>query len=266
MSTTIIEEQAVGEKIKKIVTPQQIEAVKREREEAAKQPRQFVSFSFYKLDPLFRREIDLAGRRAAVDELAHTIAKSRDRFLVYSFSTVGIRPETDFLLWRISYRLEDFEEATAEMLKTRMGQYLTTPYSFFSMTKTSIYVDDHIHEEQESTRNRIVVGGRKYLFVYPFVKTRAWYNMTADERMNAMREHIRVGHEYPSVKLNTTYSFGLDDQEFVVAFETDFPQDFLDLVQRLRETEASAYTLRDTPTLTCIRRDTQTILTHIAGV
>lgn len=263
MSTTL-EKTASEEKPK--VTPEQIEAMKKAREEAAKQPRQFVSFAFYKLDPAFRRELSVPDRNAAVEELAQVVDSARQKFLLYPYSTLGIRPETDFLLWRISYRMEDFEEMTAQILQTRMGQYLETPYSFFSMTKTSIYVDDHIHDEQESTRNRIVVGGRKYLFVYPFVKTRAWYNMSAEERMNAMREHIRVGHEYPSVKLNTTYSFGLDDQEFVVAFETDAPQDFLDLVQRLRETEASAYTLRDTPTITCIRQDVRTILAHVAGV
>ena len=67
-----------------------------------------------------------------------------------------------------------------------------------------------------------------------------------------MQEHIKVGREFPSIDLNTSYSFGLDDQEFVVAFETDNPADFLDLVQRLRTTESSSYTLRDTPTFTCI--------------
>src|SRR5437588_12327609 len=67
-----------------------------------------------------------------------------------------------------------------------------------------------------------------------------------------MNEHIRIGITYPSVKLNTTYSFGLDDQEFVVAFESDSPSDFLDLVMKLRETKSSEYTLRDTPIFTCI--------------
>ena len=67
-----------------------------------------------------------------------------------------------------------------------------------------------------------------------------------------MDEHIALGHKYPSVKLNTTYSFGLDDQEFVVAFETDEPRDFVDLVPALRETEASLYTLRDTPIFSCV--------------
>lgn len=67
-----------------------------------------------------------------------------------------------------------------------------------------------------------------------------------------MDEHIRVGHEWPDVKLNTTYSYGLDDQEFVVAFETDYLGRFLDLLMALRLTEASKYTLRDTPSFTCM--------------
>ncbi len=91
-------------------------------------------------------------------------------------------------------------------------------------------------------------------FVYPFVRTREWYSRTPDQRQEMMDEHIRIGTKYRSVKLHTTYSFGLDDQEFVVAFETDNPADFLDLVQELRETKASSYTLRDTPMFTCRQR------------
>ena len=81
-----------------------------------------------------------------------------------------------------------------------------------------------------------------------------------------MKQHIRFGHEFPSVKLNTTYSFGLDDQDFVVAFETDHPADFLDLVQGLRETESSLFTARDTPIVTCTTQDIGTILAHTSGV
>ncbi|MBI4355461.1 MAG: chlorite dismutase family protein, partial [Candidatus Omnitrophica bacterium] len=76
----------------------------------------------------------------------------------------------------------------------------------------------------------------------------------------AMDEHIKTGNKYPSVRLHTTYSFGLDDQEFVVAFETDAPQDFLDLVMELREAQASRFTLRDTPIFTCIARPLGEIL------
>lgn len=239
---------------------------RREQAPPEKQPRQFVSFAFYKLDPFFRRMLDEGAREAAVDEFAHVIESASARYLIYPYSTLGIRAEADFLLWRISYKLEDFEETSAAILRTTLGQYLTTPYHFLSMTKTSIYVADHVHDDQEATRNKIAVSGRKYLFVYPFVKTRPWYLLPKDERMRIMRAHIIMGHEYPSVKLNTTYSFGLDDQDFVVAFESNHPEDFVDLVQALRETESSLYTQRDTPIITCMSQDLRVLLAHVAGV
>jgi chlorite dismutase len=83
------------------------------------------------------------------------------------------------------------------------------------------------------------------------VKSREWYLLPKEDRQKVMDEHIRVGTQYPTVKLNTTYSFGLDDQDFVVAFESDEPKDFLDLVMTLRETQGSKYTIRDTPIYTC---------------
>ncbi len=232
----------------------------------AESPRQFCNFAFYKLDPLFRRELSETERADAARELAAVVEEAKSRFLVYPYSTLGIRPECDFMLWRISYRIEDFEEMTAAILRTRMGQYLSTPYSYLAMTKTSMYVDEHDFDDREASRKQIVLGGGKYLFVYPFIKTRPWYQLTDVERRAAMREHITVGHKYPSVKLNTTYSFGIDDQEFVVAFESDYPQDFLDLVHDLRESEASAYTERDVPVFTCLRQDIETTLKHVGGV
>ena len=121
-------------------------------------------------------------------------------------------------------------------------------------------IDKHKHEGQESSRTRIIPGESKYLFVYPFVKSREWYLLPREKRQEMMDRHIAVGHKYATVKINTTYSFGLDDQEFVLGFETDSPQDFLDLVMALRETEASRFTVRDTPIFTCVREDIPKIL------
>src|SRR4029450_9152091 len=141
-----------------------------------------------------------------------------------------------------------FEEWPWAVLSSPMGAPLDTPYSYLAMTKRSQYVDRHVHADGdgEGRRTRIRPTGRKYLFVYPMVKKRPWDRLSLEERQKAMDEHIRVGHEFPRVKINTSYSFGLDDQEFVVAFETDYPADFLDLVERLRGGEASAYTERET--------------------
>jgi chlorite dismutase len=94
---------------------------------------------------------------------------------------------------------------------------------------------------------------------------RPWYRLPFEERQRVMDEHIQTGHRYPSVRINTTYSFGLDDQEFVVAFESDKPEDFLDLVQELRSSESSAYTERETPIFTCVKRPIPELLDLLGG-
>jgi chlorite dismutase len=131
------------------------------------------------------------------------------------------------------------------------------------MTKRSQYQIDRPDESEGEGRGAIRPGGQKYIFIYPFWKTRPWYLLPMDERKRLMDEHIRIGLQYPRVKLNTTYSFGIDDQEFVVAFETNFPEDFLDLVQQLRETEISMYTLQDTPIFSCVRLSAEEMLNRL---
>jgi chlorite dismutase len=125
------------------------------------------------------------------------------------------------------------------------------------MRKSSEYSED------ERVLPRAFRG--KYVFVYPFVKSREWYGLASDERWRIMQGHIAVGREYPGVDNHTTYSFGLDDQEFVVAFDTDDVGTFLDLVQRLRTTEASRYTVRDTPSFTCIAMSLERALNALDG-
>ncbi|HVG39675.1 MAG TPA: chlorite dismutase family protein [Pyrinomonadaceae bacterium] len=211
--------------------------------------RQFVSFTFYQVKPEWRA-LDDAAKEAGRREFARVFDDYRGELLMHTYSLVGLRSNTDFMTWRIGYALDPVQEMSARLNQTVLGRYLVPSQSFLSMTKRSTYIDKDNPEHVED-RLHIVPGRSKYLFVYPFVKTREWYARPVEERQTMMDEHIRVGSKYRSVKLHTTYSFGLDDQEFVVAFETDEPADFLDLVQELRETKASIYTLRDTPMYTC---------------
>jgi chlorite dismutase len=106
-------------------------------------------------------------------------------------------------------------------------------------------------------------GQGRFLFVYPFIKTRTWYSLTPHARQGMMDEHINASLPFKGVRLNTSYSYGIDDQEFVVAFDSDYPQEFVDLVGRLRHTEASLYTLRDTPAFTCARMEVPEILRQL---
>ena len=226
--------------------------------------RQVIGFTFYRILPEWRR-LPEAERAEHKQRFAEVLKRWNQpgRMLSLSYSTVGLRGDVDMVLWTISYSVDDLSQMRAELLATPLGGYLETPYSYLSMTKRSQYLIGHEHEGQADSRGFLRPGGQKYIFIYPFWKTRSWYLLPIEERQRLMNEHIRIGHLYPRVKLNTTYSFGLDDQEFVVAFESNFPEDFLDLVQQLRETEISAYTLKDTPIFSCIRMTPEAMLDRL---
>ena len=214
--------------------------------------RQYIRYLFYKARPTWYA-LAPPERDQARSELLAALEPFAERLPVLrAYSTLGTRGDADFLLWMVAEDLDHFQDLQAAVLASSMGGHLDTPYSYLSMTKRSQYVDKHVHPGQVGRRTRIKPLGRKYLFVYPMVKKRPWYRLSLEERQRAMDEHIRVGHEFPRVKINTSYSFGLDDQEFVVAFETDYPADFLDLVEKLRGGESSAYTERETPIFTCV--------------
>jgi len=229
--------------------------------EAALQ-RQFVNFMFFRVDRAFR-SLSPHDKAEAKREFAEIVKRFTGPLMLLPYSTVGLKAGLDFMLWRIGFETEPLQQMAAEINRSILGRYLDIPVSYLAMTKHSQYVDEHVHEGQEGRRLRIVPGKRPYLFVYPFVKTRDWYLLPMSDRQRIMNEHIAIGHKYPRVKINTTYSFGLDDQDFVVAFEADSPAEFLDLVQELRETESSKYTVRDTPMYTCKRATMDEILESI---
>ena len=233
-------------------------------EKTPDQRQQFVNFLFYKVDAAWRR-LPARERTRGKNDFINCVKKYQKKMIIIPYSLVGIRGDCDILLWRIGYEMEDFQKMAAELLATGLGNYLTVPYSYLSMTKRSIYVDKHVHEGQEGRRVTLHPGKFKYLFVYPFLKTREWYLLPKEKRQEMMDAHIRIGHKYPTVRLNTTYSFGLDDQEFVVAFETDKPEHFLDLVMELRGIEGSRFTLRDTPIFTCAHHELREVLNLLGG-
>ena len=218
--------------------------------------RHFVKYTFLAVDPAWRRLPD-EERAADKREFLAACEDFGTDHLLQSFSLVGTRGDTDLMLVCETENLDRIHEFHVVLAQSGLMQWASQPYSFLGLRKGSEYSDEQ----------RLVprpFRGR-YLFVYPFVKTREWYRMAPDERWKIMQEHIRIGREYPQIDLNTSYSFGLDDQEFVVAFETDDPGSFLDLVQRLRTTEASAYTLRDTPSFTCIAASVERALNALDG-
>ncbi len=215
--------------------------------------RDFVKYTFYKVAADWRR-LPSSEKERSKREFADVLAEFADRIDLSSYSLVATRGDVDFLLWKVSPTLEAIEQLMAQLNRTELGRFLYTPHSYLAMTRRSPYVDHHQHEGQEGDSTTMRIVGRKYLFLYPFVKTHDWYQLSKGDRQGLMDEHFQIGHRYPQVKISTSYSFGLDDQEFVLGFETDEPGTFLDLVMELRESKARPYTLLDTPIFTCINK------------
>ncbi len=219
---------------------------------------QYVRYAFYKVDPEWRR-LPAETRAAEKRELAAALENAPPELMVRTYSLVGMRPDAEALVWTVSPDLEGLRSFASRIAATELGSRLAATHAYLSMTRRSMYIDEHAHEGAED-RTRIRPMGRKYLFVYPFVKTHEWHQLPVEERQRMMVEHFKVGHRYPEVKIHTTYSFGLDDQEFVLGFETDEPARFLELVMELRSAEQRPYTERDTPIFTCLLGSAQEVL------
>jgi chlorite dismutase len=218
--------------------------------------RHFVKYTFLKVDPAWRR-LDADLRARDKQEFLAACEDFAIDHLLQAFSLVGTRGDADLMLVAETENLDRIHEFHVVLAQAGLSKWCSQPYSFLGLRKGSEYSDE-VRMQPRAFRG-------KYLFVYPFVKTRAWYALSGEERWRIMQEHIKVGREYPQVDNHTTYCFGLDDQEFVVAFDTDDAGAFLDLVQRLRTTEASSFTLRDTPSFTCIAVSPERALNALDG-
>jgi chlorite dismutase len=201
---------------------------------------QYVAYTFYKIDPSWRR-LPIDERVAGKDAFAEVVESWAQRIdHLGSYSVAGVRADSDFFLWKITKRYDDLGELGAELNSTPLAGWLQTPYSYLATTKASEYT-------AARKPRQVVPKGSPYLVVYPFVKLRPWYALPQEDRQRAMDEHMHIGHEFRTITNHTTYSFGIDDQEFMTAFECEEPADFMHLMRTLRESEASRYTERDTP-------------------
>ncbi len=228
----------------------------------SKEKRQVVRYVFYKLDAAWRR-LEAAEQIEHKEQFAHAVKSFHAKLLLRTYSLAGTRGDSDFLLWQATEDVETLQHIQTALFSTRLGGYLTIPYSYLAMTKRSLYkFPDHKGKHDQLVTRP---ADNRYFFVYPFIKKREWYSASLERRQEMMNEHVRIGRKYPSIRLNTTYSFGLDDQEFIVAFEGDDPGEFLDLVMELRESEASSYTLKDTPTFTCVQMSLYEVLDSLGG-
>lgn len=225
--------------------------------------RQIVNFAFFKVLPEWRR-LPIAERREHKDEAARVLQRwDCEEMRVLTYTTAGLRGDCDFMLWRISYSLECLNAAHSDFMKTQLGGYLDVTHSLLGMTRRSQYLIGHEKDDPQAFHSYIKPGGSKYLVVYPFSKTREWYLRPFEERQRVVHEQVRAAEEFRRVRLNTVYSIGVDDNEFVIALETDYLEDVVDMAMRLREVENSLHILKDIPRLTCMAAPTEQMLERL---
>jgi chlorite dismutase len=206
------------------------------------------------LDPAWRR-LDDATRRATADYFVEALTPADD-VRTETYSTIGLEPATDILVWQMAPTIDLLEQEAARLLRSGLGRWLAVREVLVGVVAGSQYVTKPTTQEQslfEGERSR-------YLVVYPFTKTAEWYLTSREVRQGSMNEHIRVGRAYPQVRQLLANSFGLDDMDFLVAYETDDLPAFSALVRDLRATEARRSTVRDTPILLGIHRSPREIV------
>ena len=217
----------------------------------------YLNFSFYKVDAKWRWLNDIAKDEAA-KELSNLVEAANTKLKVRTYSTLGLRSDMDFMLWMISDSIEKVQILTSKIYSTIVGKYIEPRQVYLSSVRQSIYSNNNVTPAFMTNEKPM-----KYTIVYPFIKAREWYLIPFEQRRKMMEEHISVGRKFPQVRLNTSYSFGINDQDFMLAFETNDLMGFQDLIVQLRETRASKYVIKDTPMIVCIYKDIQDIIKSI---
>jgi chlorite dismutase len=213
------------------------------------------------LDPAWRRQPD-ADRHDDGCRFAEALEAGRlEDVRTVTYSSVGLEAGVDILLWRMAPSIDALESTAAGFLRAGLGRWLSVGHSLVGRIGPSQYVRKPTEQEQS-----VFEGERsRYLVVYPFTKSTDWYLLSKEARQGVMNEHMRVGHQYPQVRQALAYSFGLDSQDFVVAYETDDLVAFGDLVRELRGTESRRSTVSDTPILIGVHRPIEAILTLLGA-
>lgn len=217
-------------------------------ESTAAQPL-FVQYTCFKVDPAWRR-LPNGAREDGREAFARAVEEAAPDIKTYAYSTIGMKTSAELLLWRKGASPITMQEMTSRLLLSGMGTYLEISHNLYGFTRPSTYTRRPTTQEQAIDQE----DRQTYLIVYPFVKTVEWYLMSRDARQGMMNEHMRIGHEYEDVRQVLLYTTGLDDQEFIVAYEFEDLPRFQQLVIDLRATEARRYTVRDTPIFTAIHR------------
>ncbi len=219
-------------------------------------PTIYTNFWLYNIDREFRR-LPAEDRNSITAAFVDIIESADQVTLRSAYSTVGLRHDVDLIIWVVTDDLDAMQQLAAEINRSELGYYLDCRYSYLGIAAGSRYTADHAPAFISG------VPTKRYLSVYPFVKSHDWYQVPFEERRTIMAEHGRMGREYPDILTNTVSSYGIADHEFVVALESDDIEDMVKMVEHLRRAESRPYTVYDTPIFLGVSKSLEQVLADI---
>jgi hydrogen peroxide-dependent heme synthase len=222
----------------------------------------YTAFWLYKARSNWRRTLEniFAGDDSkAHQDFVSVLNKHSDNVhLRGAYSTVGYRHDVDMILWVVTQDPDALQRLAVDLNKSDLGQSLDMVYCYIGVAGSSQYDKTHGPAFMKGT------PPSRYLSVYPFTKTPDWFLVSFEERRDMMKYHGQLGNEFPTILTNTVNSFGIQDQEFIVALEDDDPSILVKMVQRLREAEVRKYTALDTPIFLGQRKDLADVLKDLS--
>lgn len=207
----------------------------------------FASYAIFKTSAPID---DGAAQGAVASEVEDLFYKARENVAMRGvYSTAGFTAHADIMFWFTSSSSDRIQDLLVELRRTQLGRSLSPVDTWLGVVLPAEFAKDH--------QPAFVKGAepKRYMTVYPFVRTPEWYLLQPQERGKLLREHGEAGREFPDVLANTTSAFGLGDFEWLLCFEADGPERIVELIRRLRATEARRYTKVEIPFYTGIRKE-----------
>jgi hydrogen peroxide-dependent heme synthase len=198
-------------------------------------------------------EGDRAALAGEVGELFEQLA-AKDVTVRGTYDVAGLRADADLMIWWHAEAVEDVQEAYTRFRRTRLGRSLEPRWSSVALHRPAEFNKGHVPTFMRGEEPR------RYLSVYPFVRSYEWYLLPDEERRAMLSEHGMMARDYPDVRANTVASFSLGDYEWVLAFEADELHRIVDLMRHLRAADARRHVRLETPFFTGTRKPIEDII------
>ena len=213
-------------------------------------PETTTKYASYPVFRAIRENLDRIDRGVATKEIEDLLDRYSDRVETRGvYSTAGFTAEADLMFWWVADSADNVQDLLIEFERTQLGRALEQTEAFLGITMPAEFARDHLPAFAKGA------PPKKYICVYPYVRTHDWYLLEPEERGSLLREHGEAGREFPDVLANTTSAFGLGDYEWILCFEADTPVRIVELMRRLRSTQARRFTKHELPFVTGIRKD-----------